>query len=121
MNNNVKFDPMTGEPLQNNNQQTLEPVTPIIDPQTIQQPIEQNTIVNETQNNTNQEIQVQNQLQNIPTVDQSKEEFINNAQSINKEKKEEKKEGVNFIFIIILFVVILITIYFLFPLLLDYI
>ena len=46
--------------------------------------------------------QKQNELQNIPTVEQGKEAFINNVQSMHEEKKEEKKEGVNFLFIITL-------------------
>lgn len=103
MNNNINFDPMTGQPIQKNNEQ----------PQITNQPLNQNSI--------NQQVQIQNQLQSIPTVDQNKEQFIDNIQSANIEKKEEKKEGINLIFVIILFVIILVSIYFLFPLLAKYV
>lgn len=103
MNNNINFNPMTGQPIQKNNEQ----------PQITNQPLNQNSI--------NQQVQIQNQLQSIPTVDQNKEQFIDNIQSANIEKKEEKKEGINLIFVIILFVIILVSIYFLFPLLAKYV
>ena len=114
----------------NNNNQTVQgnTIDPILNQQTNnqtveqinQQPIQQNTIGIEL-NTNNEQIQIQNQLQSIPTVEQNPEQFINNVQTQNQEKKEEKKEGVNFVFIIILFIVILVAIFFLFPLLLDYI
>ena len=121
MNNNANFDPITGQPLQNNqqilnnaeqvNQPTIEQATIVTEPKANQQSIDQPAPVE----------QIQSQLQNIPTVEQNKQDFINNVQSMNQQKKEEKKEGVNFVFIIILFVVILVVIYFLFPILLNYI
>ena len=95
MNNNIKYDPMTGEPIQ----QSVN----------IQQP--------ETQEQT----LVQNEFQNIPRVEQSQEEFINNVQSVNTEKKEEKKDKINYTFIIILFIIIFASIFFLFPILDKYI
>lgn len=123
MNNEIKFDPMTGEPINN----TVEPIQPentinqnteqtnIVEPQNIVEPVV------ETQP-TNLQSQIQTELQNIPTVDQNEQQFINNVQSINnKEKKEDKKEGINFTFIIIMFSIILLAIIFLFPILLDYI
>ena len=123
MNNEIKFDPMTGEPINNN----VEPIQPentinqnteqtnIVEPQNIVEPVV------ETQP-THIQSQIQTELQNIPTVDQNEQQFINNVQSINnKEKKEDKKEGINFTFIIIMFVIILLVIIFLFPILLDYI
>ena len=123
MNNEIKFDPITGEPINN----TVEPIQPI---NTINQNIEQTNIVDPQnaieptveQQQTNLQSQIQTELQNIPTVDQNEQQFINNVQSINnKEKKEDKKEGINFTFIIIMFVIILLVIIFLFPILLDYI
>jgi len=124
MNNEMNFDPMTGKPINNN---TIEP-------------IQQNNIINENfeettvadhqtvgestpeHQSTNSESQIQTELQNIPTVDQDEQQFINNVQSINnKEKKEDKKDGINFTFIIIMFVIILLVIIFLFPILLYYI
>ena len=123
--NNMNFDPMTGAPLQNNNQtntqvnnELVENIQPNvrIEPQVQQQ----NTEVN-NQTTINSGAQIQNELQNIPTVGQDKDSFINNVQTLNQEKQEEKNEGVNFAFIIILFVIILVAIYFLFPILLKYI
>lgn len=120
MNNKIKFDPMTGEPINNS---TIEPIQP---ENNINQSIEETTIaehqniVEQQPNNT--QSQIQTELQSIPTVEQNEQQFINNIQSINdKEKKEEKKEGINFTFIIIMFVIILLAIFFLFPILLDYI
>lgn len=116
----MKFDPMTGEPIV-----PVEPVAPANDQVTNAPAQEVNTEISQENtnvtNNINDAVQIQNELQSIPTVEQGKEAFINNVQSMHEEKKEEKKEGVNFLFIIILFVVILAAIFFLFPLLLDYI
>lgn len=105
-NNNINFDPMTGQPIQNTNNQ----------PNTNQQIINQSNI----EQQINQQ-QIQTQLQNIPTVEQNHQQFINNVQTINQEKKEEPKEGINFVFIIVLFIIMLGAIYFLFPLLAKYI
>jgi len=143
MNNYPKFDPMTGQPIQPNNVQpsvqpvvpnmvqpevqniptnVMEPVQPVIEPK-----IEQVNVVEEPKvienSSTTPEVQTntQAQLENIPTVEQGKQEFINNAQAMNTEKKEEKKEGVNFWFVLIMFGVILAAIFFLFPFLLKYV
>ena len=104
---------------------TVEPVVPVetSTPTNIQvhsdtqMQQENNNVVN----NVNNVTQIQHELQSVPTVEQGKEAFINNVQSMQQEKKEEKKEGVNFVFIIILFIVLLAAIFFLFPILLDYI
>ena len=87
MNNENKFDPMTGEPIAN----TVEPIQPEniekqdIEPNPTVEP--QNTV---EQQPINTQAQIQTELQNIPTVDQNEQQFINNVQSINnKEKKEE--------------------------------
>lgn len=115
MNNNVEmnFDPMTGEPINNNqNNNISQQNIPVILPetnQTINEPIPQEEVQN---------INVQ-PIQSIPTIEQSKEQFINNIQNISENKKEEKKEGVNYIFIIVLFVIIFAAIFFLFPYLLQ--
>lgn len=124
-NSNMNFDPMTGQPIQNSNQ-TITPVNnePVVNSQpgiSVEPPVQpQNTAIN-NQAMISGGAQIQNELQNIPTVGQDKEAFINNVQTINQEKQEEKKEGVNFVFIIILFIIILVAIYFLFPMLLKYI
>lgn len=121
--NTIMFDPMTGQPVTQ-----IEPMAPTtsLNGQVTSEPLQEvNTETpqqnNNVTNNVNNAAQIQSELQSIPTVEQGKEAFINNVQSMNQEKKEEKKEGVNFVFIIILFVVILVAIFFLFPLLLDYI
>lgn len=132
MNNNAKFDPMTGQPLQNNTPQQVTENRPVaqqqpVVPNNISQQVEsieqnQNPVIEQPQtNNIIQEAQPQVQLQSIPTVEQNKQDFINNVQSMNQEKKEEKNEGINFVFIIVLFVIILAAILFLFPILVDYI
>ena len=56
----------------------------------------------------------------IPTAGQSTQEFINNTQSMTSEKKEENKGKVNYAFVIILFIIILASIFFLFPYLLKH-
>ena len=123
--NNMNFDPITGEPIQNI--QNMQNTTPLDNQSIITK--ENNEVINEPSIDSNvqsintsstEAVQIQNELQNIPTVEQDKEAFINNVQTLNQEKHEEKKEGVNFVFILILFIVILTAIYFLFPLLLKY-
>ena len=60
-----------------------------------------------------------NNMQAVPTVEQSKQDFINNTQSVTSEPKKEKKDGINWTFIIIMFVIILGAIIFVFPYLLK--
>lgn len=122
--NDMNFDPMTGEPLHNNEQ--------LVDTQSI------NTVDIQSENNTTQiqqtemptaqqqngqnqqtETAIQDQLQNIATVEQSTDDFINKIQMQSQEIQEEKKETNKFTFLIILFIVLLGSIYFLFPLLLK--
>ena len=125
----MKFDPMTGEPIVPVEPVTpvvpVEPVAPVNEQVTSEPAVEVNTEIPQENtnvtNNINDAVQIQNELQSIPTVEQGKEAFINNVQAMHEEKKEEKKEGVNFVFIIILFVVILAAIFFLFPILLDHV
>lgn len=97
-NNQMNFDPMTGQPINQNIATTPNQVQTT---QPVQQPA----------NNIN----IQQQLQSIPTVEQTKQEFINNTQAENVVKKEEKQDGPNIVFIIILFVIIFAAIFFLFP------
>lgn len=97
-NNQMNFDPMTGQPI---NQNITTIPNQVQTTQSVQQPA----------NNIN----IQQQLQSIPTVEQTKQEFINNTQAENVVKKEEKQDGPNIVFIIILFVIIFAAIFFLFP------
>lgn len=115
MNNNVEmnFDPMTGEPINNNqNNNISQQNIPVILPETNNEPIPQEQLLDSN-------IQPIQPIQSIPTIEQSREQFINNTQNISETKKEEKKEGVNYIFIIVLFVIIFAAIFFLFPYLLE--
>lgn len=134
MNNNINFDPVTGQPIQNEQPQFTT------EPSNTQQPVENfqaqiadgklsdemmptmepiNQPLQETSNEQN--IQPQDQLHTIPVVGQNQQDFINNSQTVNQEKSEEKKEGISITFVIILFVIMLVAIYFLFPLLSKYI
>ena len=61
----------------------------------------------------------QQQMQNIPTVEQTPQVFINNTQVNSMDEKLEKKDGPNITFIIILFAIIFASIFFLFPYLLK--
>ena len=118
-NNEFNFDSITGQPINNTNvsqqnipivglEQTNMVYQSQLKPQPVEQPVQNNNFI-------------QQPIQNVPTVEQSKQEFINNTQSLNSQKKEEKKEGVNYTFIIILFIIIFASIFFLFPFLLKYI
>lgn len=123
-NNEMKFDPITGQPLNNNldlnnNISTQDISTNQNVVQTNQQVIHNAQI--QQSNMVNQDLNNQIQMQSIPTVDQSRQEFINNTQALNAEKKEEKKSGINYAFIIILFAIIFAAIFFLFPYLLKHI
>lgn len=118
-NNQINFDPMTGQPINqnlNNNNTVVpnqaqpvnvQPVAPV-QPVPAVEPVQPIPVVDEQQ-----------QIQNIPTVEQSKQEFIDNTQANNTAKKEEKKDGPNIAFIVILFVIIFAAIFFLFPYLMD--
>lgn len=129
MNNTTNINQENQNISQQNSDTVLKPITPIavVDTEvsdntsSVNQIQPENNNTTQSQLSTNKEIKIQNELQNIPTVEQDTQAFINNVQSMNVEKKEEKKEGVNFVFIIVLFIIILSTILFLFPILLDYI
>ena len=114
----MNFDPVTGQPINQNINNTLNSqinnvnVTPTTQ---MTQPIHTVQSEQTINNNTN----IQQQMQNIPTVEQPKQEFINNTQASNAITGEQKKEGNNIVFIIILFVIIFAAIFFLFPYLLK--
>ena len=126
MNNEMKmrFDPNTGKPLDNINENTQNNNMKMrFDPNTGKplNDINENAVVQANTNNAetsiNDSLSQSNvtNINNIPTVDQSSNEFINNTQTISSERIEKKKGGLNYTFIIILFIVILISIIFLFP------
>lgn len=150
-NNGMKFDPMTGKPLEqttntnntpntngtnnlnnvqniNNmnttqninttnatmpNGQVLNGITGSVSP-TVQPNLVDTSVVQNIQSQSNMVNQI-NQMQSIPTVDQSREAFIDNTQSMTAEKNEAKKSSVNYVFVIILFIIIFASIFFLFP------
>lgn len=105
-NTQINFDNTTGQPTDQKINNVVAPQPMNTDPYPAGQPI--------IDNNTNN-ISIQQQMQNIPTVEQTKSEFINNTQSNNTIKEEIKNEKNNIIFIIILFTIILAAIIFLFP------
>lgn len=98
MNNEPKFDPLTGEPI-NNTDNSKQQVYDTLNEQT----------------------SIQDNLQSIATVDQSSDQFINNVQTEVKNQTSENKEKTSYAFIIILFVIIFAAIFFLFPLISKYI
>ncbi len=117
MNSDLKFDPQTGQPIQNSNlkfdPQTGQPIqTAELTPQPVApapvelapQPVQPNDAASLTQINA------------VPTVEQSESDFLNNAQAVSQEKVETKKTGgINYAFVIILFIIVLLAIFFLFP------
>lgn len=116
-NNQINFDPMTGQPINpNTNTNNVVPNNGTTTP------MQQNNIPVQPVNTNNlnptidpMAVNVQQPMQNIPTVEQSKQEFIDNTQANSLDKKEDKKDSPNITFIIILFVIILAAIFFLFP------
>lgn len=123
-NNELKFDPQTGQPLNN----APAPVAPVqAEPQVVPpvattpvQPtpeVNPNASITTVQPTSEIPQPVTPQVNTVPTIEQSETEFINNAQAVSSEQQEEKAGGLNYAFIIILFVAILAAILFLFPLL----
>lgn len=114
MNNEINYinTPETNEvPIQNNN---------IMENQTHQVEQIEPEITN-VANSINQEVQIQSQFQNIPTVGQNQEQFINNVQTMNQEKKDEKKDNMNPYILLVIAGIMAVAIYFLFPILSKYI
>ena len=136
-NNEINFDPITGKSVTqtqtnigninglqdtniNTNQNNIngnQANSNIINNNQINRQIVNDSINTNTQQNMQQNII--NQMQAIPTVGQDKQAFINNTQMLSTERKEEKKQGINYVFVIILFVLIFASIIFLFPFLLK--
>lgn len=116
-NNGMKFDPMTGKPLNNpqtdNQSLNASPIMPAMP----EMPQSNSNITTPMQN---QDVNNQPLIQGVPTVEQSQQEFISSTQNISSEKKEEKKDKLNYTFVIVLFVLVMLAIYFLFPILLRY-
>lgn len=116
-NNQMMFDPMTGQPIQPqnngnegvNNNQNINNIPNI-------QPINvQNNNIPQVNDQMNNNQNIMNQMQNIATVDQSKEAFINNTQATVKDNNSENAPKVNYVFVAIIFIIIFAAILFLFP------
>lgn len=116
-NNEMNFDPMTGQPINKSDVNT----TPISQQNIPIVGIDQKQPEQQTEDIQSQASQNNSNLfQTVPTVEQSKQDFINNTQALTPEKKEEISNN-NYTFIIILFIIIFASIFFLFPILLKYI
>lgn len=76
---------------------------------------EQTASVSNNQNIT------QNNMASVPTVEQSNNNFVQNTQTISSEKKVESKKGINYPLVILLFIIVLVSIFFVFPILKKYI
>lgn len=100
MNEEMKFDPNTGAPLNATQPNNTE-----------------NNVEIKTEENTNTLQEQQNNIQSIATVDQSNENFLNNTQNNSTTKSEKMNEKSSYIFIFVIFAIILLAIVFLFPLL----
>ena len=100
MNNEMKFDPLTGQPLNN-----VEPNN-----------TEKKEEIKEEKKTTAPEVQ-QNNIQSVATVEQTDDKFLNNAQSNANVKNEKLNEKSSYVFIFVIFAIILLAIIFLFPLL----
>ena len=144
-NNGVNFNPQTGQSVNNNgisfNQQMEQSLNDQnngeLNQQPAQQSIQNNALNSQPANNGFQQVNVpvQNdfpqttnvnttsntEIGRIPTVEQNSESFISNTQNISSEKVAPKKKGVNYLLIIILFLAIFAAIFFLFPILKNYI
>lgn len=121
-NNQMNFDPITGQPINQNINNTVVPQSENIQPIPTVQPVPTVEPVQAVQPQVptmNNDIYNQQQMQNIATVEQTKQDFINNTQANSTIKKEEKKDGPNITFIVILFAIIFASIFFLFPYLLK--
>ena len=100
---NEQFQPINSIPVQNQQ----------VDNQNVQ-PIESQMSQNQQVNNNES---IQNQLQSIPTIEQSNQNFVASTQTISAEKSVESKKKVNYLLIIILLAVVFGVVFFVFPLL----
>lgn len=102
-NNAPKFDPMTGQPINTENN--------------INKQSNNVEMTNEVKKNihSNNSFVVQAQMQSIATVEQNNEQFINNIQANNSENNDNLSSKKNLIFMIVLFIIVLVAIIFLFP------
>lgn len=114
-NNKINFNPNTGQPI-NLNINNMAIPQPEIQPTLSVEPVQ---TIQPQVSITDSNIYNQQQMQTIPTVEQNKQDFINNTQVNSTVEKEDKKEGPNITFIVILFVIIFAAIFFLFPYLLK--
>lgn len=60
-------------------------------------------------------------IDSIPTIEQSNQNFVANTQAMSTEKKDQGSKKVNYLLIIILLVAMFVAVFFVFPILKNYI
>ena len=108
-----------------NNAQVVPPVQPVNNAQVVPpvQPVNNAQVIPPVQAQPTNNVIIPNvqDLQYIPTVEQTNEEFINNTQATTKKEEPAKNsEGINMTFVIIIFVLILAAVFFVFPYIFDH-
>ena len=94
---------------------SVEPVQPV-NPVAPVEPVQPEPIANQNP----AIIQPNQDLQYIPTVEQSNEDYINYTQTANKvEEKSKDTDSINIMFVIAIFIAILAAMFFLFPMLFE--
>lgn len=96
------------------------PTIDIPQPVPVEQPTEQNNIPIMQSSNENTIAPVPQDLQAIPNVEQTNEQFISNTQSTAKKEEPNKgNESISLIFLLIIFALILGVVIYVFPMLLN--
>ena len=129
-NNQTNYNPNLGQPINNINPNVgmnPQPIYPNLEGTAQQQqptqippqPVMPQPQIQPEYVNNKPNVDISKQMQNIPTVEQNPQTFMDNTQAANTIKKEEKKEGPNILFIVVLFAIIFAAIFLLFPYLLN--
>ena len=138
----MNFDPNTGEPLQNDNlvnnnnvsvpennitvdnistQPTVGISQPIPEQPTqpeVLEPVQANNDISQAaETESTEEVNMQDSVKGIPTVEQNNQSFVANTQAISSEKKSDEKPKGNYALILILLAVLVVAVFFGFPLL----
>ncbi len=72
------------------------------------------------QNQVGQTPNTVNPMAGVPTVEQSQQDFIKSTQTISSDNSNDKSSGPNYILIAVIFAIIFAALFFVFPLLLNY-
>ena len=103
---------------------TVQPVQPVptvqpVEPVPTVQPVEPVQPVPQVQpiqaENTNNNMETQQNLQYIPNVEQSSEQFITNTQTTDYKKSQRSSGNYNVVFVVVLFAIIFASVFILFP------